>query len=65
MVCVMKDEFDTANLLVKCTERYIVSYTDWRSIFGSFQKPQPVLPFPEPVLVEDTRDYLAAITGET
>jgi hypothetical protein len=29
-------DFDTDNLKVKGRERYVFSYTDWRSVYGSF-----------------------------
>jgi hypothetical protein len=28
-------DFDTANLRVKCTERYSAGFTDWRGVFGN------------------------------
>ncbi len=62
----MSDDFDTANLVVKAYTRYSFGWTDMRGAFGASIKPGggAIFPAPEPTLVEDTRDYLAAVTGE-
>ncbi len=63
----MKDEFDTEPLLVKATERYAYSWVDIRAMYGSGNmtvwQAMELAAKPTP-LVEDTRDYLAAVTGE-